>query len=779
MLGIASCNNEVEDAVSDNADPIVLKGIYATIEHGGGESRAVASLVDYVGKYEWLATDEIIFTKIARTKRPIVSYTYYNVNYACDIKGGNLSWKRQEPTADIFWSDGSEPHTFIGYVLPHADDAKRTEESFDWKKTQDADVYYGSVGDPTDVQEVIDYTAAELASGATGAVKPESNEKLRREDLLLAYDTNMQNEDAFANVLFHHGLASIRVVVTISGFSSTGTDPDAQTKVTDMLVSGMPMMYKWNNNGYKAAPLTEADQSALNILYEGNAPQWNQKKDMKLWQSREYYGSSTSRTFTFYGITAPTTIEAPNNSDQGKMDEVNMTFKVSYPDPLNPVSGRLQQTYKAKLKNVKFCPGYCTSINVNLNHEDEKLTVGAEYMSWKLDKSPDDGLLKKNSTFMTSTERSTVTILGDAKATVDDATWLYIDAEGKIMDIYGHDGSASSPFQISTAAQLLSFTHEVKGTDRSTASVGYKDLQGNSKTITGAFDFTGYHIVLDADITLQPKETTTKEEYDLVNYDTSSDTYKNAPAAKEWIGIGEQGKPFNGNFQGGGRFITRLYGSPFFVELGQQAHVEHLILSNVIDIKGDGGFANVNKGTICACHVDGNVTSLAVSEPVGSIAGTNLGLIFACYHTGDLTAENASVVGGLVGKNETTGKIVASYNAGKITTNTTAYGILGSETKDAQDNLIVTVFGCFYDGIKAHDAAGVAPAGAFVASGEGYPSQSMTTVDMMKSSFVGNKLCTDNATLNGIINSWAHDNPDTHLKDHYYEAQPANYPKVY
>jgi len=76
---------------------------------------------------------------------------------------------------------------------------------------------------------------------------------------------------------------------------------------------------------------------------------------------------------------------------------------------------------------------------------------------------------KKNSTFMPDLERASVTIVGDAKATIDDATWLYNTGEKDannndiIKDIYGHDGSTKEQaYQISTAYQLLSFAYEVK-----------------------------------------------------------------------------------------------------------------------------------------------------------------------------------------------------------------------------------------------------------------------------------------------------------------------------
>lgn len=678
LLGFVSCNNEME-TLPDDCNPIPLRGIRAVIDNGSS-TRAVAPLVDSIGKYSFLNTDEIIFTKIQRTKRPIPGFSYAGVRYTCTVEGTgdkqNVSWKRNNPQEDIFWSDGSEPHTFIGYILPHNDNETATASGYDWNHINGQEVYYGSIGNPTDASEVIDYTATP-ATGA-GNSSPYDLEKLRKEDLLLTYDTNMQNEDAMAQVHFHHGLASIRVVVTITGFSSTGTDPDAQTLVTNMLVKNQPTMYKWDGKSYKTDPLTSEDQSALDgFTWNGTKPTWDQKKNMNLWQSREWRGSGASRTFTFYGIVVPS-----------EQDKVEMTFTVTYPDPLNP-SGTLTKPYTATLelpnsKKVEFRPGFCTNININLNHKDEKMTVGAEYMSWQNEPAPNQGSLRKKSTFLTTTHRDSITILGDEKATLDDATWLYVDTKdgNKIKDIYGHDGTPSNPFTIKTADELLSFAYEVKGTNRTNAVSYFNVITKKNATIpvNGSFDFTGYYIKLDADITMQKETTTT----DIT-----------------WIGIGESGKNFNGVFLGESRYINNLYGQPFFNEVGDYAVVDKVNFANIINVTGTGVVANVNNGLICGCNVEGNVTQTAPTGSgdsyCGSIVGDNQSFIVACTHVGDVAGYG--YVGGLVGRNA--GALVASYHAGLVAYGTGAtdsqkLGIGGSTgLKDTKKSI---VFSCYQNG---------------------------------------------------------------------------------
>lgn len=697
LLGIVSCNNE-EDSLPADYNPIPLRGIRADIDNGVS-TRAVAPLVDSIGKYNFLNTDEIIFTKIERTRRPIrPGFSYDNVRYSCSNEGGNVSWKREVPETDIFWSDGSEPHTFIGYILPHEDAKSASASGYDWDETNSAwrqtgfdwhydssrSMYYGSIGNPANPAEVIDYTATP-ATGA-GEKAPYDLEKLRKEDLLLTYSTEMQNEDAMAWVHFHHGLASIRVVVTITGFSSTGTDPDAETRVTDMLVHGMRTMYKWDNQGYKAAALVEGDNEVLASFNDwgGTAPLWNQIKDMKLWQSREYYGSGASRTFTFYGIVAP-----------GMKDQVDMTFDVSYPDPLDPTkTHRLGKKYSATLKlnnkQVEFRPGYCTSITINLNHKDEKMTVGAEYMSWQLDKSPDEGSLRKNSTHLTYTDRSKVTIVGDQQATADDATWLYEGTtQGSIYDIYGNDGSLAKPYLIKTADQLLSFAYEVK----------------NGR------DFVHKYIKLDADITMQP----TKD--------------KDIAESKRitWIGIGDATHKFNGFFLGSGRYINNLYGEHFFHTIGENAVIDKLNFGSILAVQGCGVIAHQNEGLICGCYIDGDVKETdASSLYTGSIVGTNNSFIIACAHVGNV--EGRGTIGGLVGFNN--GTVMASYHAGEVSAldgSTDIHATVGKRGDGTNGTNNSIMFSCYYDS----DLISHVP--TLVPGKSGYP---LSTAMMQSNAFV-------------------------------------------
>lgn len=786
LLFIACSENE--NLVTDNSTRVEMIGVTNSVTRSG----TVAELEDYVGKSEFEDKDRAVFVKIARTENAITSFTYSDIKFECSVNQTagvtSIGWSRvkEEGKPDrIYWSDATNPHTFTGYCTPQQGTG---EKDFDWKKktVNDKECYYGSIGDPTDF--IIDHIDFRSSYDASNTETKSGNVELCKNDILLTHSEEITAQDAIAKLYFYHGLAQVRVIVNISDFAEGGGD-DIKSKVSDMVLEKMLMLYKWNQLGVKTEMLTEDDQSALSGIYGStNTPAYDQRKDVKLWIPRPNgVGEKSSRIFTFYGLAVPTQIPEDTQSP------LSFSFKVAYPDPMKPTDMK-DHTYKASIKGIHFDSGKCTTITISLNHKNEKMTVGAQYDDWEFENTPDQGSLKKNSTFLEDTDpqRTRINIIGDETATVDDATWLYIDpTTQKILDVYGNDGSSAKPFNISTADQLLAFAYEVKGgtTDKPRISKQYMGLDNNTHTLSSNFDFTGYTVTLDAGITLQATEKTTKHELknQKPNIQDTDDEYTSAANDVEWIGIGDTGQPFNGVFNGGVRLISRLYGKPFFAELGPKAHVEELILESVIGINGDGGFAEVNNGVICASKVDGKVTSRSSNKPVGSFVGTNTGLIFACFHIGDLIAENATVVGGLVGENTKRtgatycGKIVASYNFGKITADKTyKYGVLGHGTEES-------VYGCFYDKTKASNVSEVAPSVTMTAT---YPSSFMTTISMIRNSFVGAPDNTENSCLNGIINNWAEGFKvyikDTqgeewvnHYKSHYYVSQPASYPYVY
>jgi len=679
LAGILAGCAAKEVLVPEKSGALEMKGVQAVIVDGTPtKAGTVTPLVDYVGRSKFKGNDQIVFTKICRTDTPLDAFTYpgsgdtyTGIVFKAGNEGGEASgWQRQ--TSDggperIYWTDAASEHTFIAYGVPQ-------DNAYDWKshvhtaESTSKTYYIGSLGDPL-VTGDIDFslTTEEQASytAQENNVTVYKNPKLENEDLVIAYDTHMHAEPggSVALVQFYHALSSVRVVVNISGFSSSSTAADNEAVVSDMVLLHQPTMYAWEQSDFGVQPLRSEDQAIIDGAWSDSntKPDYDQRKNIKLWIPRPAgSGSNQSKTFTFYGITTPQPqnyISTLEDNDANRSAE--LSFKVTYPNPLKP-STTVTSTYKASLKDVCFDAGYNTTINISLNHKNEKMTVGAEYENWQFVATPDVSELFKNSTFLQDTDRwvtgtaniPNVTIVGDEKATADDATWLYKSGD-KILDIYGHDGSSIvQAYQISTAYQLLSFAYEVKA----------------------GRDFTGKFIRLDADLTLQKSSDKTKEELP-----TDDEAYSTAADAIAWIGIGESGKPFNGTFLGGDRYIYSLYGKPLFAELGPKAQILKLQVSTIqkadqsASVTGGGLLADSNAGLISACKMDGDVT--LSGSPAGAFVGINNGTVYASYHIG--ATNGSSTTGGLVGKN--TGTVRNCYQVGKVTGSTTG-GIAGENS---------------------------------------------------------------------------------------------------
>lgn len=701
-LLFAACAED--DALStDGRDAVPLAGIQTEIE-GGMTSRAPAlDKEHYVGRSAFKNKDQMVLTSVQRTNLPIPSFSYKGVVYDYEVGQGQTSggWNRDDSKGEtketpprlpsrIYWSDAQNPHTFIGYSVP----PQPIGQVFDWNmrlcyetgeagKQVGVETYYGSLGNPLEADAPLDHT---------------DSIHIVHDDLLLTYDNQKLAEagGSVARLYFKHGLAMARVIVNISGFTASSESADARTIVRDMTLKDMFTMYKWRQGSAGVQTLTEAtDQDKLDEIYGAGAVPFDQRKDTKAWiPYPEGKGTGIGKQFVFYALAVPAQLEA---------NVLKMQFTVHYQDPMEPwldpatqlEPNMKQHVYTAVMpKSVEFRAGHCTTIHISLNHSNEEITVGAEYMDWQYIETPDQSELKKKKNMLTASmlERTNFTILGDPKANEDDATWLYVSpTTQKILDIYGNDGSREHPFLISTAQELVSFAHEVKGDGRQ--SVTYTDLNGISHTLNSdqpIFDFTNYYVKLDANVVLQP--------------DLTTQTYV------EWCGVGNPREThpnsyFNGFFLGNGSSITRLFGSPFFFHLGSNAVVEHLIFSDVIEVDGRGIVANESNGLLCAVYAEGTIRQ---EEPAnkeiysGGLVGTvesNGGLI-GCSHIGDVKAwaTGEGVIGGVVGYNK--GLLVSCYHTGteynlERTVSSTYHTFAGIGKYDPDNSF---AFSCYFNG---------------------------------------------------------------------------------
>ena len=156
----------------------------------------------------------------------------------------------------------------------------------------------------------------------------------------------------------------------------------------------------------------------------------------------------------------------------------------------------------------------------------------------------------------------------------------------------------------------------------------YEELVAFRDTVNNGNKYSGKHIKLVADI-------------DLGGSDTP------------WIPIANlSNKPFEGNFDGRGHWITGLYIS-----------------------SGDGkakGLFGYNDGTVRNLCVEGSVNG---SGSTGAIAGINGGLVENCLGKADVSS--SITAGGIVGYNETYGTVSSCVNTGNVSGSVDAGGIVG------------------------------------------------------------------------------------------------------
>ena len=616
-----ACTGEENMVTPDVQEAVEMTGIEAVVS-GATATRAPAlDKGHYVGRSAFVSNDVMVLTSIKRTGTPIPGFSYKGIEYKHTVEAGQTagSWDRvtdkgateasDQIPERIYWSDAANPHTFIGYSIP------QPFSGFTWNET--SDTYQGALRATA--------TTSTTSTGET-YIDHTTNEKIITDDLLLTYATDKVAETggSVAKMYFHHALANVRVIVNISGFSVSETQADTRSLVRDMVLKDMPVKYEWDQQSAGVTALPESE---------------NEKKDTKMWIPRaQGTGSGMGKQFVFYALAVPCTRAA---------NEQKMQFVVEYQDPMYPwkdpdkqVPNMIEHTYTAVMPSVEFRAGYCTTIHIGLNHRNEEITVGAEYMDWQYVETPDQSELKKNSTMLSADmlSRDNFTIAEDDKATADDATWLYIDgtdAGGNsiLKDIYGNDGTRQKPFSLETAQQLVSFAYEVK--------------KGRT--------FEGQYVKLDADIVLQPR----------LNVD--------AKEAVAWCGIGDATHVFNGAFLGEGRTIRHLHGRPFFDKLDPQAIVERLNFSDVIEVDGQGIVANESSALIAAVYANGTIRQSAPEEGEstvrysGSLVGTvkRDGGLISCAHVGDVEAyaTGDGAIGGLVGYNQ--GLLLSCYHSGK------------------------------------------------------------------------------------------------------------------
>jgi trimeric autotransporter adhesin len=150
--------------------------------------------------------------------------------------------------------------------------------------------------------------------------------------------------------------------------------------------------------------------------------------------------------------------------------------------------------------------------------------------------------------------------------------------------------------------------------------------------------------------------------------------------------IGGPGAPFTGTFDGLGHTINSLNINRAYTDdiglfgiTGNGSAIRNLGLlgGSVTGQKYVGGLVGNNNGTISQAYVTGVVNG---KNYVGGLVGDNGGTITNTYATGvvsDVTSPDGIYVGGLVGRNDTSGKLTGVYATNSVMGNSHVGGLVG------------------------------------------------------------------------------------------------------
>ena len=159
----------------------------------------------------------------------------------------------------------------------------------------------------------------------------------------------------------------------------------------------------------------------------------------------------------------------------------------------------------------------------------------------------------------------------------------------------------------------------------------------------------------------------------------AGDAYWNDAAG--WQPIGSSDK-FTATFDGGGHTIANLYidsdgyvGLFAYTGAGSDIRGVGLVSASVTGGGSVGGLvANNTLGHISDSYVTGNVSG---EGRTGGLVGDNTGPITDSYFNGNVSAPLYAHVGGLVGLNNSPGRITGSYATGRVSANSYVGGLVG------------------------------------------------------------------------------------------------------
>ena len=318
VVALTGCTAD-DDLDTDNVyvNAIEMKGFEAVVEGMTSQAgtRTIAPLAVEVGRNVFVSGDRVVFTTIKRTANPIETFTYSGITFNHD----GSKWNKAGDT-NLYWSDATNAHTFIGYSLPQV-----TSGTFDWNPSGES--YIGTIGNGEAGESV---TFSSLAD-------------LKKEDLLIAHSTTMTaTTGSVPLVSFHHALGSVRVVVSLQN----GASGDA--RVTEMTLLHQPTKYVWDKTSWNVSPVAEESQARKNFQLYIPTPDGTV--------------SGANKEFTFYGMVLPQSSSYLSSLATEDYKKTEIEFKVTY------TSSTSTKTFKASSASgtAYFDSGNNTTINISI-----------------------------------------------------------------------------------------------------------------------------------------------------------------------------------------------------------------------------------------------------------------------------------------------------------------------------------------------------------------------------------------------------------------------------
>ena len=265
------------------------------------------------------------------------------------------------------------------------------------------------------------------------------------------------------------------------------------------------------------------------------------------------------------------------------------------------------------------------------------------------------------------------------------------------------DSNDNNLIEITTLAQLDAMRYDLDGDGVPSGAVATKIKYSTAFNTSQAGFFCdaciGYELMNELDFDTDDDGST----WTVVNGEPtgdSDDTYYNDRAG--WLPIGSSASQFSATFDGNGHLIKNLFINRATDDIGLFGVIDAsavlteitLFDAAVIGQRYTGSLVGLNYGMVRASYVNGGVNGRVTgTRDVGGLLGVNSGTLSTSFSA--ITVSGADSLGGLIGTNTLSGRVINTYSIGSVSgTGSANYigGLIGVVSGAAS-----TVTGSYWD----------------------------------------------------------------------------------